>query len=469
MEGRALTKRNTVEAAANRTQGRLFASFGLYGIRQRAEQYKDEKFTALLHHITPKLLRESYYMLKRKAAYGIDEQTWDDYYENHYNQIDDLHERVHKGSYRAQPVRRTYILKEDGRQRPLGIAALEDKIVQQAVRIVLNQIYEADFMNFSYGFREGRSQHNALDALYVGITQRKINWILDADIQGCFDNINHEWMLKMLERRIGDKRILRLIRKWLKTGYIENGKRIRQETGTPQGAVISPLLANIFLHYVVDLWVTQWRKNKAREDMIIVRYADDFVIGFQNYTEALEFLTEMKARIEKFGLKLHPEKTRLIEFGKYAGSNRKKSGKSKPETFDFLGFTHMCSKNKKGDFFLRRKTIKKRFKKKCKEVKQELWKRMHDNIKLTGEWLASVITGYANYYAVPGNMKRVKAFYDRSVREWLRVLRRRSHKARNLKWKEYRKYVEMWITRPRLVHPFPDLRFRALALKVRAG
>jgi len=308
----------------------------VYGKEQNIIMYKDEKFTALLHHITPTLLRESYYMLKRKAAYGIDEQTWDDYYENHYNRIDDLHERVHKGSYRAQPVRRTYILKEDGRQRPPGIAALEDKIVQQAVRIVLNQIYEADFTNFSYGFREGRSQHNALDALYVGITQRKINWILDADIQGCFDNINHEWMLKMLERRIGDKRILRLIRKWLKTGYIENGKRIRQETGTPQGAVISPLLANIFLHYVVDLWVTQWRKNKASGDMIIVRYADDFVIGFQNHTEALEFLTEMKARIEKFGLKLHPEKTRLIEFGKYAGSNRKKSGKSKPETFDFL-------------------------------------------------------------------------------------------------------------------------------------
>jgi RNA-directed DNA polymerase len=469
VEERALTKRNTIEAAADRTQGRLFASFGLYGVRQRAEQYKDEKFTALLHHITPKLLRESYYMLKRKVAYGIDEQTWDDYYGNHYNRIDDLHERVHKGSYRAQPVRRTYILKEDGRQRPLGIAALEDKIVQQAVRIVLNQIYEADFMNFSYGFREGRSQHNALDALYVGITQRKINWILDADIQGCFDNINHEWLQKMLEQRIGDKRILRLIRKWLKTGYIEDGRRIGQEIGTPQGAVISPLLANIFLHYVLDLWAAQWRKNKASGDMIIVRYADDFVIGFQDYTEALEFLAEMKARVEKFGLKLHPEKTRLIEFGKYARSNRNKSGKGKPETFDFLGFTHMCSKNKKGDFFLRRKTIKKRFKKKCKEVKQELWKRMHDNIKLTGEWLASVITGYANYYAVPGNMKRVKAFYDRCVREWLRVLRRRSHKARNLKWKEYRKYVEMWITRPRLVHPFPDLRFRAFALKVRAG
>lgn len=469
MEGRALTKRSTVEAAADRTQGRLFASFGLYGVRQRAEQYKDERFTALLHHITPLLLRKSYYSLKHKAAYGIDEQTWDEYYIGHYMRIDELHERVHNGSYRAQPVRRSYILKEDGRQRPLGIAALEDKIVQQAVRIVLNQIYEVDFLNFSYGFREGRSQHNALDALYVGITQRKINWILDADIQGCFDNINHEWLQEMLERRIGDKRILRLIRKWLKTGYVEDGKRVKQEIGTPQGAVISPLLANIFLHYAFDIWAAQWRKNNAKGDMIIVRYADDFVIGFQNHTEALKFLSEMKARLEKFGMKLHPEKTRLIEFGRYASSNRKKSGKGKPETFDFLGFTHICSKTKKGDFFLRRKTIKKRFKRKCKEIKQELWKRMHDCIKKTGLWLASVITGYANYYAVPGNMKMVKAFYTRCVREWLRVLRRRSHKARNLKWKKYREYIDMWINRPRLVHPFPDQRFRALALKVRAG
>jgi RNA-directed DNA polymerase len=464
-----LTKRNTVKAAADRTQGRLFASFGLYGVRRRAEQHKEDQFTALLHHITPGLLRKSYYSLKHDAAYGIDEQTWDEYYEDHYNRIDDLHERVHKGSYRAQPVRRAYISKEDGKQRPLMIAALEDKIVQQAVYIVLSQIYEADFVNFSYGFREGRNQHNALDALYVGITQRKINWILDADIQGYFDNINHEWLMKMLEKRIGDKRILRLIRKWLKTGYIEDGKRIRQEVGTPQGAVISPLIANVFLHYVLDIWAAQWRKKKVRGDMIIVRYADDFVIGFQNYMEAVKFLTELKTRVEKFGLRLHPEKTRLIEFGRYASGNRRKSGKGKPETFDFLGFTHICSKNKKGDFFLRRKTIKKRFKKKCKEVKQELWSKMHENIKTTGEWLASVVMGYANYHAVPGNMRIVKAFYTRCVREWLRVLRRRSHKARNLKWKEYRKYVEWLIPRPRLVHPFPDLRFRALVLKVRAG
>jgi group II intron reverse transcriptase/maturase len=469
VEGRALTERNTMEVAVNRTQGRLFTSFGLHGVRRRAEQYREEKFTSLLHHITSTLLRKSYYLLKHNAACGVDEQTWYEYYEDHYNRIDDLHDRVHKGSYRAQPVRRAYILKEDGRQRPLGIAALEDKIVQQAVYIVLSQIYEVDFMNFSYGFREGRSPHNALDALYVGITQRKINWILDADIQGCFDNINHDWLTKMLEKRVGDKRILRLIRKWLKTGYIEEGRRIKQEIGTPQGSVISPLMANVFLHYALDLWAAQWRKIKARGDVIIVRYADDFVIGFQNQTDALNFLAELQARMEKFGLKLHPEKTRLIEFGRFAASNRNKSGKGKPETFDFLGFTHICSKNKKGGFFLRRKTIKKRFKRKCKEVKQELWKRMHDNIKTTGKWLGSVITGHTNYYAVPGNMKTVKAFYTICVREWLRVLRRRSHKSRNLKWKKYRKYVEWLTARPRLVHPFPDLRLKALKLKVRAG
>jgi group II intron reverse transcriptase/maturase len=469
VEGRALTERNTIEAAASRTQGRLFASYGLYGVRQRAEQNKDERFTALLHHITPLLLRKSYYQLKHDAAKGIDDQTWYEYYDNHHNRIKELHDRVHKGSYRAQPVRRTYIPKEDGRQRPLGIASLEDKIVQQAVHTVLSQIYETDFTNFSYGFREGRSQHDALDALYMGIIKKKINWILDADIQGYFDNIDHELLMRMIEKRIGDKRIIRLLWKWLKTGYIEDGKRIGQEVGTPQGAVISPLLANIFLHYVLDTWAAQWRKIAARGDMIIVRYADDFVIGFEYHEDARKFLAELKQRIEVFKLKLHPEKTRLIEFGRYANDNRKRRGKGKPETFDFLGFTHICSINKKGGFFLRRKTIRKRFKRKCKEIKQELWKRMHENIKTTGEWLGTGITGYTNYYAVPGNMKIVKSLYTRSIREWLRVLRRRSHKARNLKWKEYRKYVDWLIPRPRLVHPFPDLRFKALLLKVGAG
>jgi group II intron reverse transcriptase/maturase len=342
--------------------------------------------------------------LRKDAAAGVDEETWREYYVGHWDRIENLRERIHTGSYRAQPSRRAYIDKEDGSQRPLGIAALEDKIVQQAVRKVLNRIYEVDFLSFSYGFRENRSQHDALDALYVGITSKKINWILDADIKGFFDNLDHEWLMKFLEVRIEDKRILRLIRKWLKTGYVEDGKRIRQEVGTPQGAVISPLLANVFLHYVLDIWAAQWRKNKARGDMIIVRYADDFVIGFQYYEDAVKFLDALRMRLTEYGLTLHPKKTRLLEFGKYARENRKKRGKGKPETFDFLGFTHISSKSKNGAFFLRRNTIKKRLRRKIQEVKQELKERMHKRVDETATWLASVITGYTNYHGVPGNM-----------------------------------------------------------------
>jgi len=453
-----LTKRNTIESTAARTQGRLIASFGLDGVRQKAEREKDARFTALLHHVTPLLLKRSYYELRKNAAAGVDEETWQDYYQDHINRLTDLHEKVHKGSYRAQPSRRTYIKKEDGKQRPLGIAALEDKIVQQAVYIVLNHIYETDFMGFSYGFRPGRNQHNALDAVYVGITSRKINWILDADIQGFFDNLNHEWLMKFLEKRIGDKRILRLIRKWLKTGYIEKGKRYPQQVGTPQGSVISPLLANVFLHYALDEWIVWWRKNKTRGDVIVIRYADDFVVGFQNYTEATQFRTALESRLAEYGLSLHPKKTRLIEFGKYARQNRDKKGKGKPMTFDFLGFTHICSKNKKGSFFLRRRTVRKRFVKKCKEIKFKLRERMHDDVIETGKWLRSVITGHGNYYGVPGNMDMVKEFYTQCVRAWLKVLRRRSHKAQNLDWKRFKRYTDWLLKRPRMAHPFPEVR-----------
>jgi RNA-directed DNA polymerase len=453
-----LTKRNIIESTATRTQRRLIASFGLNGVRQKAETEKEARFTALLHHITPLLLKRSYFELRKDAAVGVDEETWHEYYQDHINRLDNLHERVHKGSYHAQPVRRTYIKKEDGKQRPLGIAALEDKIVQQAVYIVLNHIYEKDFMGFSYGFRPERNQHNALDALYVGITKRKINWILDADIKGFFDNLNHDHLLKFLEKRIGDKRILRLIRKWLKTGYIEKGKIYPQDIGTPQGSVISPMLANVFLHYALDEWIAWWRKNKAKGDVIVVRYADDFVVGFQYYAEAEQFLAALKSRLNEYGLTLHPQKTRLIEFGIYAQQNRDKRGMGKPETFDFLGFTHLCGKNKKGGFMLRRKTIKKRFIKKCKEIKHELIKRMHDSIKDTGKWLRAVIVGHGNYFGVPGNMNMVKEFYTQCVRAWLRTLRRRSHKAQNLDWKRFNRYTQWLLKRPRLAHPFPDLR-----------
>ncbi len=452
-----------------RTQDRVAVSFGLDGVRRRAESDKNVKFTSLLHHVTATLLRESYYQLKKDAAAGVDEETWTEYYVGHWDRIENLRERIHEGSYRAQPSRRAYISKEDGSQRPLGIAALEDKIVQQAIRTILNQIYESDFVDFSYGFRENRSQHDALDALYVGITSRKINWILDADIKGFFDNLNHEMLLKFLEIRIGDKRVLRLISKWLKTGYIEDGRRIRQEAGTPQGAVISPLLANVYLHYVLDIWASWWRKTKAKGDMIIVRYADDFVIGFQYYEEAERFLAALHGRLTEYELTLHPKKTRLIEFGKYASGNRKRKGKGKPETFDFLGFTHMCSKNRKGYFFLRRNTKRKRLKRKLDEVKVELKKRMHEKVDETGEWLAKVISGHANYYGVPGNMDTVKEFYKQCVWMWLRTLRRRSHKARKLKWESFLKKAERLIPRPRLVHPFPEKRFWRQRLEVGAG
>lgn len=426
------------------------------------------RFTALLHHITATQLRESYYQLKKDAAPGVDEETWREYYVGHWDRIENLRERIHSGSYRAQPSRRAYIEKEDGSQRPLGIAALEDKIVQQAVRNVLNQIYEVDFLNFSYGFREGRSQHDALDALYVGITSKRIKWILDADIKGFFDNIDHDWLMWFLEIRIGDKRILRLLKKWLKTGYIEDGKRVRQEVGTPQGAVISPLLANIFLHYVLDVWASWWRRTQTKGDMIIVRYADDFVIGFQYYEEAVKFLTALRKRLTEHKLTLHPKKTRLIEFGRYARENRKARDKGKPETFDFLGFTHSSSKDKNGNFFLRRKTIKKRLRRTIREVKEELKERMHKKVDVTVTWLASVITGYINYHGVPGNMKAARGFHQQCERELYRTLRRRSNKARKLTWKDFRKIVNGRIPKPRLSQPFPDKRFWRQRLEVGA-
>jgi RNA-directed DNA polymerase len=463
-----LTKRNTIKSTSVRTQGRVAGSFGLDGVRQKAEMDRKFKFTALLHHITATQLRESYYQLKKDAVPGVDDETWREYYVGHWDRIENLRKRIHTGSYRAQPSRRAYIDKEDGSQRPLGIAALEDKIVQQAVRNVLNRIYEVDFLNFSYGFREGRSQHDALDALYVGITSKKIRWILDADIKGFFDNLDHDWLLQFLEMRIGDKRILRLIKKWLKTGFIEDGKRVRQEVGTPQGAVISPLLANIFLHYVLDVWASWWRRTQMRGDMIIVRYADDFVIGFQYYEEAVKFLTALRKRLTKHGLSLHPKKTRLIEFGKYARENRKRRGKGKPETFDFLGFTHISSKDRKGNFFLRRKTIKKRLKRKISEVKQELKERMHRKVDETVTWLASVITRYINYHGVPGNMDSARAFHQECERELYRTLRRRSNKARRLTWKDLREIVKGKIPKPRLAQPFPDERFWRQRLEVGA-
>jgi RNA-directed DNA polymerase len=463
-EGRVRTKENIGQVHTNPTQGgkKKNVSQGLAGVRQAARERKGERFTALLHHLTPEQLRSSFYALKREAAAGVDGMRWKEYETGLEGRLADLHSRVHRGAYRAQPSKRVYIPKGDGRQRPLGIAALEDKIVQHAVVTILNEIYENDFLGFSYGFRRGRSQHQALDALTVGITRKRVNWVVDMDIRGFFDNMSHEWTVKFTEHRIGDPRILRLIRKWLKAGVSEDGEWTESKIGTPQGAVISPLLANIYLHYAFDLWVAAWRRKVSRGEMIVVRYADDVVLGFEHKEEAERFLVEIKERLAKFGLELHPEKTRLIEFGRYALTNRKSRGGGKPETFDFLGYTHICGKNRKTGYFeVRRKTVKKRMRAKLQAIKGELRRRMHEPIAQTGEWLQTVVKGYYQYHAVPGNIATLGVFDERLKRLWRHVIVRRSQKRRH-NWVRLGRIFNRWLPRPCILHPFPHVRFDAM-------
>jgi len=460
-EGREPIKGNARQTAAPRTQSRIGASNGLAGVRRRARLDKRARFTALLHHVTVDLLRESFLALKRSAAPGVDGLTWQQYEVDLEARLRDLHGRVHRGAYRAQPSRRTYIPKADGKLRPLGIAALEDKIVQQAVVTVLNCIYEEDFLGFSYGFRPGKSQHDALDALWVALMGKKVNWVLDADVRAFFDNLRHEWLEKFVEHRIADRRILRLIRKWLRAGVMEDGKWSGTKAGTPQGAVASPLLANVYLHYVLDLWVQQWRSRHARGDAVIVRYADDFVMGFQHRDEAERFLNDLRARFAKFGLALHPDKTRLIEFGRFAAENRRRRGQSKPETFDFLGFTHICGKKHRNrGFVVKRKTMAKRMRAKLKEVRAALVRRRHDPLPQVGRWVRSVVQGYFNYHAVYGNLARLRAFRTQVARAWLFAVRRRSQRHR-MPWKRFSRIIDRWLPVPTVLHPYPNMRFYA--------
>lgn len=458
VEGRDAAKGNAGEAPAGRTLSRETVSKGLEGIRENAKRNRRIKFTALLHHITPSLLVESFYDLNKTAAVGVDGVTWRDYESHLYGRVHELHREIHTGAYRAQASRRSYILKMDGKLRPLGIAAVEDKIVQQAVVKVLSAIYEEDFLGFSYGFRQKRGQHDALDAVWMGIGTKQIGWILDADISAYFDTIDHEWMLKFLQHRIADKRILRLIKKWLKAGVIEDGKRIAAERGTPQGAVISPLLANIYLHYVFDTWAHHWREHHARGDVIMVRYADDSVIGFQHEEEAKRFLEAMRERFAQFGLSLHPQKTRLIEFGRYAEQRRRKRGMGRPETFDFLGFTHCCSKTRQGGFKILRLTIKKRMRATLAAIRDKLKQKRHEPIGQVGAWLKRVIRGYFNYHAVPDNLKRLKGFRHGVSRAWFKQLRRRSQKDK-MTWARFERFAKQYLPCPLRVHPYPPERF----------
>jgi RNA-directed DNA polymerase len=458
VERRAGTEGNADQQSTHRAQDRASVSQALERVREAARQRKKERFTALFHHLSIAMLRTAFFALKRDAAPGIDGLTWRDYEADLDRRIEDLHGRVQRGAYRAQPSRRRYMPKPDGRQRPLAIAALEDKIVQRATAAVLSAIYEEDFLGFSYGFRPNRSQHDALDALVVGITRTKVNYILDADIRSFFDEVSQEWLVRFLEHRIGDPRILRLIQKWLKAGVFEDEAVTVSDTGTGQGSVVSPLLANIYLHYVFDLWAERWRRREATGDMIILRYADDIVVGFENETDARHFWEAMRARVEQFALSLHPDKTRLIEFGRFAAVARAQRGLGKPETFNFLGFTFICGKSRRGGFLIKRKTRRDRMGTKLREIKEELRRRMHQPIPEQGRWLRQVVRGYFAYHAVPTNNAALGAFRFHVTDLWRRSLQRRSQKD-GYTWQRITKLADEWLPKPRILHPWPHQRF----------
>src|SRR5271167_1364188 len=457
-EPRAGTKGNASQQSTRRTQSRENVSQALDRIRQVARQRKKERFTALFHHISVDLLRTAFFALKRDAAAGVDGLKWQDYEADLERNLEDLHARVQRGAYRALPSRRQYIPKPDGRQRPLAIAALEDKVVQRATAAVLNGIYEEDFLGFSYGFRPKRGQHDALDALVVGITSKKVNYILDADIQGFFDAVSQTWLVRFLEHRIADPRIIHLIQKWLKAGILEDGVVTVSDTGTGQGSVISPLLANVYLHYGFDLWAERWRRREAAGDMIIVRYADDIVVGFEHEIDARRFWDAMRERLQEFSLSLHPDKTRLIEFGRHAARRRAQRGLGKPETFNFLGFTNICGQSRRGHFQLKRKTRRDRMRTTLQALKSELRQWMHQPLHEQGTWLGQVVCGYFAYHAIPTNAHRLGAFRHDVVALWRRALRRRSQKD-GTTWSRIERLSAEFIPLPRILHPWPERRF----------
>ena len=426
-------------------------------IRQAARRDKRMQFTALWHHVYEvERLRGAYYSLKRDAAPGVDGETWHSYGKELEENLLDLSSRLKRGAYRAKPVKRSYIPKPDGRQRPLGVTVLEDKIVQRSTVEVLGAIFEVDFLGFSYGFRPGRSQHQALNALYAGIMTRPVSWVLDADIRGYFDAIDHEWLMKFIGHRIADKRVHRHIKKWLNAGVLENGVKLSSEEGVPQGSSVSPLLANIYLHYVFDLWANKWRRETARGEVVIIRFCDDFVVGFQHREDAQRFYGDLVERFKRFNLELHNDKTRIIEFGRFAAHNRRRRGEGKPETFNFLGFTHICGKTLGGKFIVFRRTIGKRMTAKLKELKQELRRRLHRPVPEVGKWLRSVLLGHYRYYGLPGNSRKLSAFRYHLIRLWFKALGRRSQRSK-IDWQRMNRLINRYIPPTRIMHPYPDL------------
>src|SRR5215471_1138769 len=460
-EPRPETKGNVGQQSTHRAQDRARVTQALDRVRKAARLRKKERFIALLHHINVDTLRTAFHALRRKAAPGVDGVTWQDYEADLEPNLEDLHREIHREAYRPQPSRRTYIPKADGKQRPLAIAALADKIVQGACVMVLNAIYEGDFCGFSYGFRPGRGPHDALDALCVAINQRKVNWIVDADIQNFFGSVSQEWLVRFLEHRVGDKRITRLIQKWLRAGILEDGIVTVDDRGTGQGSVISPLLANIYLHYVFDLWAARWRRREATGDMILMRYADDIVVGFEHEADARRFWDDMRKRFEEFSLSLNPDKTRLLEFGRFAAERRAHRGLGKPETFNFLGFTFICERNSRGQFLVKRTIRRDRMRATLGRIKEELRRRMHEPIPEQGAWLKQVVRGFFAYHAVPTNGPALGAFYYHVTRIWLRTLRRRGQKDR-FSWPRMHRLAADWLPQPRILHPYPDKRFAVM-------
>jgi group II intron reverse transcriptase/maturase len=458
--GRELAKGKTVEHTRVRTQCRSALQQALDRIRAAARKDRAMPLTALWHHVYDiERRREAYYGVNRGASPGVDGQTWAAYGEHLEAHLQDRSERLRRGASHASPGQRVYLPKGDGRQRPIGLPTLEDKSVQRATVEGLKAIYEQDVRGFSYGFRPGRSPHDALDAVTVGIEKRNINWVLDVDICGFFDAIDHGWLVKFVEHRIGDRRVLRHLWRWLKAGVLEDGQWREQAEGTPQGGSISPLAANIYLHYVLDLWAERWRRRNARGDMIIVRFADDAIVGFEHRDDAVRFWAELRERFRQFHLELHPEKTRLLEFGRFAVDRRQRRGHGRPETFDFLGFTHICSKTRTGKFTVRRKTIAKRLRQKLQEIGQLLRERMHWPIPHQGAWLRSVLLGHYRYYAVPRNGRLLKVFREVIMRYWCRMLRRRSQRYRRT-WQRLYALVERWLPSPHILPPYPAQRLR---------
>jgi len=461
VEGRGLAKENLLQQ--NQPIGRRAApgwQSALERIRQAAGRSKDVRFTALWHHVADvNRLREEYFALNRNSAPGVDGQTWKQYGQDLEANLQDLSGRLHRGAYHAKPVQRVYIPKPDGRPRPIGIPTLEDKLVQRATAKVLSAVYEADFMGFSYGFRPNRGCHDALDALAVGISHRKVNWVLGADIRGFFDTLSHEWLVKFVEHRIADRRVVRHVKKWLNAGVLEDGKRMQVEEGTPQGGSISPLLANIYLHYAFDLWAHQWRKTQAHGDVIIVRYADDFVVGFQHRQDAEQFLADLRERFAKFNLEPHPEKTRVFRFGRFADQDRAERGEGKPETFNFLGFTHSCGKTRKGKFIVLRRPMKRRLRAKLQAIKEELKRRLHDPVVSVGRWLRTVVDGWTRYFAVPLTYDSLETFRREVIWLWRKAILRRSQTGR-MPWREMIPLANRWLPRPRICHPYPWERLR---------